>query len=228
MLWVMANVLTISDLHAPFHHKDAIPFLLYLKKHFKCDRIVCMGDEADFHGLSKFPKDPDGYSAGHEFQEARLFLQELFGHFPVVQSCTSNHTSRPFRKAYEAGIPEEMILSYEKFFKAPDGWQWADKFVIDNVDYIHGEGYTGQMAASKAAIQRRRSTVIGHIHTFGGVQYMEGANDRIFGMNTGCLIDVERYAFAYGKKLANKPTIGTGVVINGIHAFYIPLHEEKL
>lgn len=221
----MSNVLAISDLHAPFQHKDSIPFLLYLKKHFKCDRIVCMGDEVDHHGLSRFPKDPDGYSAGHEFKEAKLFLQELYSQFPVVQSCTSNHTSRPFRQAYECGIPEELILSYKQSLAAPDGWSWKDCHTIDGVDYIHGEGYTGQMAASKAAVQRRRSTVIGHIHTFGGVQYMQGANDRIFGLNTGCLIDPDAYAFAYGKKLANKPTIGAGVILNGIHAFFIPLHE---
>ena len=183
-------------------------------------------DEVDWHALSKFPKDPNGLGAGHEFQEAKLFLKELYGHFPVVQSCTSNHTSRPFRKAYECGLPVELILSYKQSLEAPAGWQWADTHVIDNVDYIHGEGYTGQMAASKAAVERRRSTVIGHIHSFGGVQYMEGANDRIFGLNTGCLIDVDAYAFAYGKKYPKKPTIGAGVVINGIHAFFIPLHEE--
>ena len=39
------RILVISDMHVPFHHPDAFDFLRALKKKYKPDRIVCIGDE---------------------------------------------------------------------------------------------------------------------------------------------------------------------------------------
>lgn len=63
----MSIVLAIPDIHAPFQHPKTIEFLQYVYNHFKCDRVVCLGDEMDFHAISRWPKDPDGHGAGLEF-----------------------------------------------------------------------------------------------------------------------------------------------------------------
>lgn len=223
----MSRVLVVPDIHAPFQHPRTIEFLKAVYAHYELDTVVCLGDEIDFHGLSKYPKDPDGFSAGIELSYAIDFMKRFYEAFPVVRVCTSNHTSRPFRKAYEYGVPEGLIREYKDFLKAPDSWMWSDEWIVDDVLYIHGEGYSGQNAHVKAASAHRRSTVIGHIHSYGGVQYMAGASNRIFAMNAGCLIDVKAYAFRYARKMAVKPTIGCGIVLGGEIAHFIPMLENR-
>ena len=39
------RILIISDTHCPYHHPDLIPFLKSLKKKYKPDRIIHIGDE---------------------------------------------------------------------------------------------------------------------------------------------------------------------------------------
>lgn len=173
-------------------------------------------------GLSRFPHDPDGLSPGYELKAAIEELKPLFRLFPKVDVCTSNHTSRPFRKAFEAGIPRAYIRHYGDFLKAPSGWVWHDFIEIDKVRYFHGEGFNGQSAHINAARQYRQSVVIGHIHSFAGINYLQGPNDRLFGMNAGCLIDDRQYPFQYAKHIANRPMISCGVILEGV-PFLIPM-----
>ncbi len=115
------------------------------------------------------------------------------------------------------------MKDYKSFLDAPKGWSWSRSIEIDGVLYHHGEGYSGSLGAYKAAMNAMRSTVIGHIHSHGGVTYIQTEFDRIFAMNVGCGVDIEAYAFAYGKNCAFKPTLGCGVVIDGKEAYFIPM-----
>lgn len=110
------------------------------------------------------------------------------------------------------------------FLNAPDGWKWASRHVIDDVMYIHGDagksGFTAHINYMKAF---KRSMVIGHIHSYAGVNY-EG---RHFGMNAGCLIDVEAYCFKYAKHMPISVNLGCGVIKNGVEAHFIPMHIDS-
>ncbi len=222
------TVLAIPDLHEPFGHPDAYDFLRDLAKEFKPTKIVCLGDEADFHALGDWDHDPDGSSAGDEFTLALKKLKTLYKLFPNVQVNISNHTSRPFRRAFKNGIPSRFLKEYRDFMEAPKGWSWHDRIVIDGVQYLHGEGYTGSKGAIKAAMAQRQSTVIGHIHSFAGVEYSATKHDLIFGMNAGWLGDQAKYAFKYGKHHANRGILGAGIVIEGHHALFIPMERKNL
>lgn len=158
-----------------------------------------------------------------EHAEAVEALKKLYKLFPNVKVCTSNHTSRPFRKAFEHGLPKVFIKDYRDFMQAPKGWQWADSWEVDGTLFLHGEGFSGQNGALKAAQGHRQSVVIGHLHSFGGVTYSASKNDLIFGMNVGCLINPRSYAFKYGKFLVNRPTLGCGVVLDGKQAIFVPM-----
>ena len=59
------------------------------------------------------------------------------------------------------------------------------------------------------------------MHSFAGVQY-SNTGTTVWGMNAGCLIDIDAYAFEYGKHHPKKPVIGTGIIIDGIPQF-IPM-----
>jgi len=220
------NILCISDTQFPFNHKDTYKFLDAVSDKYKTETVVHMGDEVDFHALGRWTVNVDGYSAGMELEKALLHMEQLYKMFPKVKVCTSNHTVRPLKKAFDAGIPRAFMKDYHEFLNAPKGWQWADRWVIDGVLFEHGENVSGPNAALNAARQNMKSTVIGHQHSYGGVKYYSTFDITIFGLNTGCLIDIDAYAFAYGRKSRVKPTLGCGVVLQGIPHF-IPMQLNK-
>ena len=165
------NVLTISDIQAPFHHPDTLDFLRDTYRRWKCNKVICMGDELDYHAISFHTKDPDGMGAMDEFREGIKFMKKLYKLFPKVQAVTSNHTARPFRVANHYGIPSHFLKGYKELLEAPRGWSWQDRVICDDVLYFHGEGYSGKYGALNAAFRNRMSTAIGHLHAFGGVLY---------------------------------------------------------
>lgn len=211
----------ISDLQIPFQHKDAFKFLQAAKEKYKPTKIVCIGDEVDFHALSNFDHDPDGMSAGDELKKAIKQLAIVYDMFPDVMSCVSNHTDRPLRKAFKHGIPTAFFKSYAEFLQAPKGWEWRTKWVIDAVRYEHGDALKGGIASvlSSACIQNQRSTVFGHYHSGAGIKYVASPETLMFSFNVGCLIDRHSYAFKYAAAAKNKPVIGIGIVQHGIPTF---------
>jgi hypothetical protein len=219
-------IFCISDLQIPFEHEDALAFVLHTVKTWSRagDEIefVNMGDEVDQHSLGKYASNPDGFSAGEEIEIARKQLKPWFDAFPRMKVCTSNHTWRAYKRAFNVGLPSVFLRTIAEVYGAPPGWLWADRWVIDSILFEHGENVSGQAAALQAAIQNRMSTAIGHQHSHGGVIHSGSFENTIWGLNTGCLIDVDKYAFAYGRSLRKKPTLGMGVVVSG-DPYFVPM-----
>lgn len=216
----------IPDLHCPFEHPDAFKFLRAVKKLYKPNTCVILGDEIDAHALGDYDHDPDGLSAGDELIAAIKHLQPLYELFPNALVCESNHTSRPYRQAYKHGIPRAMMRDYSELLKAPKGWCWMAMHEVDGVLFEHGESFTGQLAAIKSAQANMQSTVIGHIHAFAGIQFSANEKSTIFGFNVGCLIDRKAYAFAYGRKIKAKPVLGCGIIADGVPLF-VPMTLDR-
>jgi hypothetical protein len=218
------NVLVIGDTHIPFQHPEYLAFCLKVKSDYQCETVVHIGDEVDNHAISFHDADPDGLSAGAEAEAAQQELNLWYEAFPEVWCIVGNHGALPFRKAYAKGIPKKYLKTYEEIWQAPSGWVWAHSVVIDNVLYEHGIGSSGKNAALNRAIDNRMSLVMGHAHSWGGVQYTANVNSMIFGMNVGCGIDINAYAMAYGKPFTKKPTLGCGVVMQGgKQAVFVPM-----
>lgn len=218
------NVIVIGDTQAPFHHKNYVDFLSDIKKKYKCTQAVHIGDELDFHQHSKYVKDPEAMGIMREYTEGIKFMKQLYKLFPKAKACVSNHTIRPWARAAEVGIPHSWMKSYRELLQAPRGWQWSPRWEIDNVIYEHGVGKSGANGHVKAAEKNRQSTCIGHLHAHLGVKYLASHSDLIFGMNVGCGIDINAYAFKYGMFTGDKPTLGCGVVIDGFYAYPIPMN----
>ena len=219
-------VLVIPDLQIPYEHPDALDFVLAVGGAVDFTRVVCVGDEVDQMALSRFDPDPDGDSAGTELTNTVARLRDWYDLFPHVEVCESNHTNRVYKKAFAAGIPGRYIRSIGEWLEAPDTWSWAQHIDIDGVRYEHGDAQGGMYAARNLAIRNRQSTVIGHHHSHGGVFYVSNDDEMIFGMNVGCLIDRNSVAFKYGRHAAFKPTLGCGVVINGV-PYFVPMLLNK-
>lgn len=211
----MARVLVIADQQEPFSHED---YLLFLKtvqiKYRTCD-VVHVGDEIDFHALSDYDHDPDGFSAGHELLEAIKKLKPYYRAFPKMKICNSNHVARLLKRAFKSGIPRVCIREFKQVIGAPKGWEWADEWEIDRVLYRHGIGYSGTQGALNAGKDRFMSCVIGHLHADAGILYFHNGKETIFGMNVGCGMDSDSYAARYGKDHRKKAVTSCGVVLEG-------------
>lgn len=189
-------------------------------------RVFNLGDEVDQHTLSKWGQNPNGMGAKDEYNEAKLRLRPWMTKWPTKRLCISNHTYRYMKKAYQAGIPDGFMKTVGEAYDAPPDWLWAERWVTEGILFEHGENVSGPLAAIRAAMQNRLNTVIGHQHSNGGVIYNASAFNTLWGMNTGCLIDINQYAFDYGKTLRNKPTLGMGVICDGV-PYFVPMIVDK-
>ena len=179
--------------------------------------MVFIGDCIDNHASSYHESDPDGLGAGKELDFAIKRLERWYKAFPVADVTIGNHDRLIRRKAFSGGIPKQWIKEYADVLNV-NGWNFTDRVVIDNVQYIHGE--SGR--ASKKAKDDMMSTVQGHRHTEFFTEFIVGANFRIFGCAVGCGIDHTSYAMAYGKNF-KKPAIGCAVVFGGEYAINEPM-----
>ncbi len=100
-------------MHIPYHHKDAIKFLKEIKKEFKPDTVVNIGDSLDFHAISMHDHNPDLPSAGSELALSKEYIKELESIFPHVTEVDSNHSSLVFRRALKYGLSKEFLKDYE-------------------------------------------------------------------------------------------------------------------
>jgi hypothetical protein len=213
----------IGDMHHPFCHPNYLEFVRDTFRKYGVTKAVCAGDEWDNCALSEYDDDPDGLSPGDERMAALESIQPWYKAFPKLEVMESNHGLRPFKKAMRAGIPRAYLRGYREFMQAPIGWQWHKRLIIKNVLYIHGEPHNGQLAAINAAKANRISTVIGHVHSYGGCLYSRTNKDEIFGLNVGCGIEQNAYAFQYADSMPARPTLGVGIVRQGKEAIYVPM-----
>ena len=226
-------VLVISDLQLPFESKGALSFCRSLAKEYRvpAENILNVGDEIDnFHG-SAYPKDPDAdLSAINEFEIVRERIKEWGRTFPKMKVCISNHGIRWLKKAIDAQIPTHLLRTYQDIFKIPPGWEYREEWRFSRLKYpfrmIHGMGYSGVMGHRNAALDGQISTVIGHLHSNAGINWIQtNGGARMWAANAGCLIDPTAFAFKYEKYNRVKPQLGALVIIDQgktpiFHPFY--------
>lgn len=212
----MSTILVIPDLQVPFQHPYALKFLKSVRDEFKPDHVVCVGDEADACALSRYPKDPDGDSAGVELRKTRRALRPYYEAFPEVKVCNSNHQQRLYKRAFEAGIPRELIAGYREYLSAPEGWEWRDYWIVDGIKFEHGDRASGIGVGPKLVDANGRSTVYGHHHATAGLGYVRKDERTYFWMNVGCLIDEDSYAMSYTKMHRTKPIHSCGIIVDGV------------
>ena len=202
------RLLVIGDLHEPFCLEGYLDFCVETYQKYNCNAVHFCGDIVDNHYASYHETSPDGLGGQDELEFAIQKVQAWSKAFKKATVCVGNHDRLIGRRAFSSNIPKAWIKSYNEVLGTD--WDWQPRFVIDDVQYVHGEGGTARTRAKNDMM----STVQGHIHTQAYTEWMVGNKFKIFAMQVGCGIDRESYAMAYAKNY-KKQAIGCGVVIGG-------------
>mgnify|MGYP001488392671 CR=1 FL=1 len=183
----------------------------------RVDGNILVTGNCDKHSLSFHDSDPDLYSAGDELRASQEYIHELEEIFPKMDILESNHGSLVWRKAKTNGIPKHYIKSYNDVLGVGKGWKWHFDLTLDLPDgtqcYVHHGKASDVLKLSQ---QMGMSAVQGHYHTDLGARFWANPNGLYFGMQCGCLIDRESYAFAYSNVNIKKQLIGTGLIIDSL------------
>jgi predicted phosphodiesterase len=221
------TILVVSDMHLPYQHKDSIKFLKEIKKEFKPDTTISIGDLLDQHALSFHDSSPELYSAGHELDKAKEYVKELESVFPKLIEVDSNHSSMIYRRALKHGLPRAYLKEYGDFLETKK-WKWVDDLTLTMSNgqrcfFTHGRSAD----VLKVSQTMGMSAVQGHYHTKFVISWWANPDNLFFGMNVGCLIDQKSMAFNYAKNFRTRFIIGCGIIINGIPRLLPMVLNEK-
>lgn len=223
-----SRILVIPDLHFPYCHIDSLNFLKKVKANFQPTRVVCLGDELDYHAMSFHDKDPDLDNSGKELLQALAYIETLYELFPKMDLLHSNHGSMAYRKAKHHGMPRHLLKSYNDVLNVPtEDWKWHEQIILElpnntKCKFVHGVS-ANVLNASQAC---GMSLVQGHHHSLFEIRYWDAGNGLHFAITSGCLIDDSSLAFAYNKLQVKRPLLGVTVIENSI-PYLIPMALNK-
>ena len=204
------NILVIGDLHEPFCLDSYLDFCKEQYKVHECNQVIFIGDVIDNH-FSSYHETYGGnelMTGSDELEFAIKRIARWYQAFGDVGTkvIIGNHDRLIMRKAQTSAIPSKWIKSYKEVLEVPN-WEFVERYVQDDVQYIHGEGGTARTKCRADMM----NTVQGHLHTQCYTEHYVGQNYRIWGTQTGCGINFSEYSFAYAKA-GRKPAIGCVVV----------------
>ena len=222
------TVLVISDTQSPYEHPDTLAFLAAVKRKYKPNKVVHIGDLVDAYQLGEYVRDPDAPNMREDLGRIQVFIKALGKMFPKMDIIRGNHERRLHRAFARAGISDVFMRDWGDVLDTPSAWRWHDEIEIDGILYQHGDetGAGGQAQAVKRCELNGRCTVAGHHHTNASIHFFANREVLLWGMHVGSLIDFKTMAFAYARKQLRKPIISIGLVIDKI-PLLIPMELDS-
>jgi predicted phosphodiesterase len=197
------KALVLSDVHIPYHDKEALVLALEEGQRAKVDVIYLNGDILDCYQLSRWVRDPRMRRFGEELTTARKVLSLIRKNFPKAKIYFKhgNHELRyelyMIQKAPELlDIPEfelNSILRLKQMDITPVGArEWAK---IGKLPIAHGhEGgrsFTNPVSASRGIFLKSiESILVGHYHQPSSYTDNTWTGKPITCWSTGCLCDL--------------------------------------
>ena len=218
----MTRVGIVGDTHSPVAMEGYAEWCMDVFSAWDVDRILHIGDLADFHAASFHDSEIGFFDVVSEMEAAKAQIQNMQDVFGKdVEVLTGNHDANLTRKMKAIGLDPSLLKDPAEIW----GIDWTfhkryTKLEIDGVLYMHGDqGKGGKTPALAKAEGEWMSVVCGHHHSAAGVWYGCNSNTRYFGMNVGCGVDHKHAVMAYGATFAAKPMLGCGVVIDSVPYF---------
>lgn len=217
---VGGNWLFLGCVHMPFQHPDMIDWLKKINDEHLFTRVFCLGDLYDWAGLNRFMKDPNMPSPQEEYQASLPIREQLYSLFGEVDMVWGNHDLRVMSRAAEAYIPEFFFKDLREVYGMPESWKTQGGYLevthphLGDMVLLHGD------KISKDAVLNAQSfgkhVIMADRHTVCKVEWRHTLlNRRLFGVNSGCLVDSNHRAFNYGKGRRLRSVVGVSAIING-------------
>ena len=168
------RILSVPDMHAPYHDEKVVRCLLRVADRFKFDEMVFIGDFADFYSVSAHDKSPSRReNLEEELGGVRRTLKRFDKHSDIRRYTYlgGNHEHRLARyisrKAPElsqsiASMPELLGLDNldSKWKYIPYGVPYR----VGDATFLHDVGKSGVSAARASHAVHRGKLIIGHTH----------------------------------------------------------------
>jgi predicted phosphodiesterase len=197
----LKKALVLSDIHIPFHDKEALECAINYGVQHNCKDIFLNGDVLDFYQFSRFEKDPDVRVAEKELQDwiqIKNILEHEFSGRKIFK--LGNHDER-YEKYIKDRAPELFNISNKFSFKSIyelENWDViGEKRTIKSgkLNIIHGHEYKGGIIspvnpARGVFLKAKANTLVGHNHRTSqhGGRTINQSN--ITCWSTGCLCDL--------------------------------------
>jgi len=171
------RVLLLSDIHIPYHSVEALTLALEFAEDENPDCILLNGDTLDFHGLSRFVKDPKKRSVAFELDAFQKFMDVLKRIFPSSRIIfkVGNHEERyqHFLWTKAAELTDIKEFDFQNIIKSrAEGIEYiSDKKIINlnGLNIIHGHefssGFFSPVNVARGLFLRAKTSAIqGHNH----------------------------------------------------------------
>ena len=194
------KVVFVSDIHAPFHDKNAVKACLSFVKWWKPDEVIFMGDVVDFYAVSSFDKDPARRNKLQEEIDAGVEILRAFckaAPKAKMKLLKGNHEHRLqrylWRKAPElASLRSNSVPVQLKLDELGIKYVESGKIVIKQTIIKHGNvvrkfsAYSAKGEFESCGV----SGVSAHTHRMGQFFHTHEGG-KFTWMEIGCLSDTE-------------------------------------
>lgn len=192
------RIAVCPDTHRPFHDKRAWACFLEACCVAEVNRIVLIGDFADFWRVSRYFKSPRRKeSFFYEVEDVNVGLDEVQDLGVPVDYRFGNHEHR-YNVYLEENAPEllDIAPSLPELFRLKErGITWGEygePLKVGHIRFVHDVGPAGVTAMQRSLASFGDSLVFGHTHRL-GVMYAGTVNgDRRVTMNVGWLGDFSK------------------------------------
>jgi predicted phosphodiesterase len=196
-----AKILSISDVHIPYHSKEAVEAAVAYGRKLKPDTVILLGDVMDFYGASRYQKDPKKRQLTEEIEDGKKFLQWIRSQFTKQRVIykLGNHDVRwdhlLWNKAPEIcdlkDVQLHNVLEFEEL-----GIERVDDNMIlaGELPMLHGhelgKGISAPVNPARGAWLRGNHTaLIGHYHRTSSHAETDLLQNEMMAWSQGCLCD---------------------------------------
>jgi predicted phosphodiesterase len=194
----------LSDMHIPYHDKNAVMEALEYFYRRGVNTIIFNGDTMDCYQLSRFDKDPRKRRFAEELHMTKEFLQSIHKAFPGVLKIykIGNHEER-YIKYIQQKAPEIQDLLMDNFdfpafleFGSMNIQYVTEKRMVHAGELVIAHGhewpsYSGGVNPARTMYLKAKSNVlVGHFHRY-SEHVGKTVKKKVDGAwSTGCLCDL--------------------------------------
>jgi predicted phosphodiesterase len=227
---VLKCIAVLPDTHSPFEDQRAWKLVMQVLRWVKPDRVVHLGDWADFYAVSDHEKNPNRASPA-EFKREVRHTQGLIREVAAIAPLTyveGNHENRLTRylssrapELYDLVSPSKLLgLGRYKVQYIP----YRQSYRLGRMRFTHDvNGKAGKHAVVGSLEAMGHNVCIGHVHRIGYHVNGNLEGDRHVGISLGWLGDLGAINYLHRDTITKDWALGFGLGYLNTANDYLPV-----